>query len=275
MSGDAVLFYTPAAWRIFDYYTPLPAVRDAIAAGADIALYGVPLLDPHRADTEALLAELGQRHKRIWLLKSGTFPFMDPDNTVETWLRDNFLQVRNAQFYSGSTLRAQLYLPKVPVYDSLPADIQFPADVVFDGAIRLVGYDIDEVAWAADGYGLSLPVTLYWQAAGDKPVRDYKYSLRVVTPTEGAPQTLGARDRLPYEGDIRTTYWDPGKTIAEYVELPADPLPAGGAPLVLTLLMYDEQTLENVPVTSAGGAEVLDGTTVVLPLRPPAAEPQP
>ncbi len=276
MAGDAVVYMTPASWRIFDYYAPLDDVRSAIAAGAPMALYGAPLLDPNAAQTIPLLEELGKRYQRMWLIKSGTFPFMDPNGDVEAWLRDNFLLVRDAEFFSGSSLHAQLYLPQVPVYEEKPSNLANPTEITFGDVVQLEGFAIDEAAWAAGGYGLPLPVTLYWQALGGKPDKRYKYVLSLVAPGEGAPQVLGATEREPYEGDIPTTFWDPGKIIAEYVELKATPPSPGAEPPVLTLRMYDAATLELLPVTSSGNFQVLeDEATVVLPLALTPREPAP
>ena len=59
MPGDAVLFYPPSSWRIFEYYLPLAPVHDAIDAGAALGIFGVPLLNRSMEDTEAWLSELG------------------------------------------------------------------------------------------------------------------------------------------------------------------------------------------------------------------------
>ena len=274
MAGDAVLYFTPASWRTYDYYTPLHHVRDAIAQGAPMALYGVPLLDDNSDKTIALLEDLGKRYRRIWFMKSGTVPYIDPNKTVENWLRDNYLLVRDAEFYSVSTLHAQLYLPQVPVYEEMPPGIQMPTQIVFGDQVQLDGYSIDADAWAARGYGLPLPVTLYWQAANGKPTVRYKYVLSLVAPGEGAPKILGIAEHEPYEGAIPTIYWDPGKIIAEYIELEAEPPPLASTP-VLSLRIYDAETLEVLPVTASGGNEVLDdGFTVVLPLPTVAAGPE-
>lgn len=276
MAGDAVLYFTPASWRIFDYYVPLDDVREAVAAGAPMALYGAPLLDPNAADLVPLLKELGERYRRIWFIKSGAVPFLDPDDRVETWLRDNYLLVRDAEFYSGSGLHAQLYLPHEPVYEQKPETIQYPTQITFGDTIRLEGYAIDETAWAAGGYGLPLPLTVYWQAVGAKPELRYKYVFSLVAPGVGAPQVLGVAEHEPYEGAIPTIYWDPGKIIAEYIELNADPPPPYATPPILTLRMYDAATLEKLPVTAGGGHAVLeDGFTVVLPLAPAPPQRQP
>jgi hypothetical protein len=78
---------------------------------------------------------------------------------------------------------------------------------------------------------------------------------------------LGAIEREPYEGDIPTLYWDPGKTIMEYVEFPLPmTAPPAGSQRYFTFQMYDAETLEKLPVTKAAdGAAQLDDVTVRLP----------
>jgi hypothetical protein len=173
------------------------------------------------------------------------------------------LQVRNAKFFSHSSLRAQLYLPQVPVFEALPPDVQHPLTAEFGGLVRLAGYT---VAPAAEGESLT-QMRLYWQVL-EKPQRRYKYIVRLVEQApDGSTQVLGAVEREPYEGDIPTLYWDPGKTIMEYVEFPLPPQPAAqGSVRFYTMQMYDAETLELLPVTrAADGAEQLDPTTVRLP----------
>jgi hypothetical protein len=156
-----------------------------------------------------------------------------------------------------------LYLPEVPVFEELPQDVQHPLTAEFGDLIRLAGYS---VAPKADGE-FPTQMRLYWQVL-EKPQRRYKYIVRLVEQApDGSTQVLGAVEREPYEGDIPTLYWDPGKTIMEYVEfpLPSQP-PAQDSVRFFTVQMYDAETLEMLPVTAAAdGAEQLDPTTVRLP----------
>lgn len=267
MPGDVILYYPPSSWRIFEYYAPMEAVHAAQAQGAQIAVYGVPRLNGNE-DTFDWLTQLGQQYRRIWVLKSGTHPYYDLEWSVEAWLRENFLQVRDAQFFSFSSLRAQLYLPTVPVFDELPATVEQTAGVEFGddktgGRVRLAGLAVDSVPPA----DLPLPVTLYWQAV-TKPERRFKYILQLVSDRTGGRSVLGTVEREPYEGDIPTTFWDPGKTIMEYVELNLDLPPAAGERLLLTMQMYDAETQVKLPIFAAEGLTVSeDGLTVELTLK--------
>lgn len=261
MPGDAVLYYPPSSWRIFDYYLPMAAVREATGRGAPVGVYGVPLLEQSFDATTAWLEELAVQYDRIWVIKSGTHPYFDLEGRVEAWLKEHFLQVRNAKFFSHSSLRAQLYLPTIPVFEALPAEAT-PLEVEFGGLIRLAGI----AAGAPADCTLPGQVRLYWQVLA-KPERRYKYILQLLArDAAGQVQVLAAIEREPYEGDIPTLYWDPGKTILEYVEFPSavNPVPEG-SDLFWGLTLYDAESLEKLPVTAAGGVEILpDGVTALV-----------
>jgi uncharacterized membrane protein len=263
MPGDVVLISPRDSRRIFEYYAPLTAPLQAMSAGENVAVYGTPLVNRSMDETRDFLGETKRRFQRIWLLRSGTMSYIDPQGEVEAWLKEHLLRVRDAEFFSHSSLRAQLYLPEIPVFTSLPADVQHISGDEFGDLIRLAGYSLQpSVA------GLPQPVSLYWQVAA-KPERRYKYILRLVErAADGSLRTLGEVEREPYEGDIPTTYWDPGKTIMEFVELPIVQEPTGGA-LSLALTLYDGETLEKLPVTTvSGGQPPEDGVTVLLPVDP-------
>ncbi len=266
MPGDVVLFYPPTSWRIFEYYLPLEPVHAAIETGAPFGIYGAPLLVGDFEDTTAWLKELGSRYRRIWLIKSGTHPWLDLEGQVEKWLRDNFLRVRDAEFFSHSSLHAQLFLPEIPVYDELPGSVQQPVTVEFGDLIRLAGYTVEMPA-AMD---LASTLRLYWQVL-EKPTRRYKYKFELVErAVDGQEHVLAMAEHEPYEGDIPTLYWDPGKTIMEWVELPPAPTPAPDSTLFYTFQLYDAETLEKLGVTKAEGATISeDGMTAILPFVEP------
>ncbi len=262
MPGDAVLYYPPSSWRIFEYYLPMQPVHDAAGQGARLGVYGLPLLNRPLTDTYAWLDELGQQYDRIWVIKSRTHPYFDLEDDAERWLRDNYLRVRDAAFFSNSSLHAQLYLPETPVYVDTPPVIANPVDIEFAGQVRLTGYELDAPVAAA----LPSPARLFWEV-NSKPERRLKYILSVVEAhPDGSQTVITSIEREPYEGDIPTIYWDPDRTLKEFVEMPPrQPLTPGSA-MFVTFQMYDGETLEKLPVTGAVGGEVLaDGVTVVLP----------
>ena len=267
MPGDAVLYYPPSSWRIFDYYLPMQSVRAAMGAGAPLGIYGLPLLNRSFDETYAWLQELGRQYDRVWVVKSGTHPYFDLDGAMETWLRNNFLRVRDAEFFSHSTLRAQLYLPQIPVFEQPPSAVMQPASAAFGDLIRLVGYD----AGAAVAPNLPSQLRLYWQAIS-KPDRRYRYRWSLVEErSSGERVTLALVEREPYEGDIPTLYWDPGKTIMEFVEFPPfTAVPVAGAPRFYMLQVYDAETQEKLSVTQLDGGTIdSDGVTAIFPVETP------
>jgi hypothetical protein len=267
MPGDAVLFYPPSSWRIFEYYVPPTTAAGGIQAeqqeGRPIGIYGIPLLGRSMDETEEWLRTLGDKYDRVWVLKSGTHPYFDEEWHLEEWLPDNMLRVRDAKFFSHSSLHAFLFLPKIPVFEALPADVQHPLTAEYGNLVRLAGYSVDPPAKEQ----LPVRMRLYWQVL-EKPQRRYKYIMQLVEQApDGSTQVLSSLEREPYEGDIPTLYWDPGKTILEYVEFPMPVQPAAeGSQRHLTFQMYDAETLEKLPVTKAeDGAIQVDATTVRLP----------
>ena len=267
MPGDVVLYYPPSSWRIFEYYLPMQPVHAAMETGAPLGVYGLPLLNRSFDETYAWLQELGAQYDRVWVVKSGTHPYFDLDGAMEAWLRDNFLRVRDAEFFSHSSLRAQLYLPQIPVFEQLPAGVPHPVTAEFGDLIRLAGYDAG-VAVTAD---LPSQLRLYWQVIS-KPERRYRYIWSLVEErATGERITLAMVEREPYEGDIPTLYWDPGKTIMEFVEFPPPAVaPVEGARRFFTMQVYDAETQVKLPVTRIeGGAVDGDGVTAIFPVVAP------
>lgn len=255
MPGDVVLYYPPSSWRIFDYYLPMAQVYAAIENGAHLGVYGMPLLNRPLDDTYAWFAELGERFDRIWVIKSRTHPYFDLRDDAERWLRENFVRVRDVELFSQSSLRIQLYLPQIPVFEALPAQVQHPVIAEFGELIRLAGYDVHIDAAASE---LPTQVRLYWQAL-EKPDRRYRYIWSLVEENAaGEQRTLATVEREPYEGDIPTLYWDPGKTIMEFIEFPPTAPGEPNARRFYTLQVYDAETWEKLPVTRITGGEIGD-----------------
>lgn len=141
--------------------------------------------------------------------------------------------------------------------------MQHPLTAEFSELVRLAGYSVEPPASEA----LPSQLRLYWQVI-EKPQRRHKYIVQLVEQAgDGPTQALSVIEREPYEGDIPTPYWDPGKTILEYVEFPMPLTPApAGSERFFTFQMYDAETLEKLPVTRAvDGVVQLDDVTVRLP----------
>ena len=268
--GDLVLIKSPFAWRVFSYYQPKATVNGMPGDYAQIDVYGAPLLSQPWEETFAFLERETEGRRRIWLLVSGTQGHMDLEGRVENWLDDNLFKLRETTYFSQSSLKSHLYLPETPVYNAVPDTAQNPVDVVFGDRIRLAGYDVGMFP----DTDLALPLTLYWQATAPTD-RRYKYRIALVESMEdGSQRTVSVTEREPYDGTIPTIYWDPGKTIVEYGELPPGEWPQVFTPedaerYRLTLEVYDAETLDKLPVTHAGGDSVAqDGAVAVLPYRP-------
>lgn len=282
--GDLVLVKSPFAWRVFAYYQPKATMRSMArpgdtAYGDEVDVYGAPLLNKSWPERYAFLDKITGGHRRIWLLVSGTQAHMDLDGRVEQWLEENLFKVQETVYFSQSSLKSHLFLPEVPVYESVPGSMQNVADAVFGGpsgeTVRLHGYD---VAYPPHT-DLALPLTLYWEAAAPMD-RRYKYQVQLVELLDdGSQQVLSTVEQEPYMGAIPTLYWDPGKIIVEYTELPPSLLSAEGWPSIdtpeqaeryrLVVQVYDAETLEKLRVTDAVDFPVTqDGAAVVLPYRP-------
>lgn len=264
LPGDVVLINPTFSWRHFDYYLPIPELRLAETDGASIAIYGVPLLQKPLEDTYTFLEQLSQQNRRIWMIKSGTHSYLDPEKKVEEWLSElTDYRMIEMIFFSHSTLRAELYYPEVPVYNEPPQNIPHPIDISFADQIQLIGYDIEPALTPTT----HTPLFLYWQIA-DKTDQRYKYIVRVEEAQGDQWQTLAQTEREPYEGWIPTDLWYPGQTFLEF----SDFAPVDGVDLADGLLtgryrlaveLYNRDSLEKLQVVKAQGTGVESSETTV------------
>lgn len=179
---------------------------------------------------------------------------------------EHLFRVQHITYFSHSSLQSALYLREVPVYEGLPQGIATPVDVTFGDLIKLVGVQAGPAASDA----LAAPVTLAWETAAVTP-HHHKYILKLVEMDEaGGLRDVAVTEREPYDGAIPTIYWEPGKTIVEYSELPPvnwpDPADPASARYRVALQVYRADTLEKLPITNAGDFEVAaDGVTLLMP----------
>lgn len=269
LPNDVVLISPPFSWRIFEYYLPLHELDEAAQRGHHVAHYGAPLLNRSWPETEQFLGELQQQYRRIWLARSGTHPYLDPDGHVPNWLRDrSVMRLREEKFFSPTSfLDLELFLTQPPVYEGMDPPAMERVDVRFGDLVHLVGYDID----APLQTGSALPITLYWQVE-EKPSERYKYILQLVQldATDDA-QPLAHTEIEPYYGQIPTTFWDPGKTIVEYTMLPPVVLHAEeAAQYRLTLQLYNAESLEKLTIAPRAPETLTsDGQQIFLPFTMP------
>lgn len=269
LPGDVLLLNPPSSWRIFRYYLPLDAVDQAIDRGALVAYYGVPLLNRSWDATFAQLENSRRGFRRIWHANAGTHPYFDLEKQLNRWLDENTIQFKRERFYSpNSVVALDLHLPGPPIHEGPPDELSISqrVKVGFGDAIQLAGYDVGEPL----GPGFALPVTLYWQVS-TKPEHRYKYILRLLEmQPDGAWRELALTEREPFDGVAPTIYWDPGKTIIEYSDIPPSVANLEDGRYQLTLQMYHAETLEKLPAQVLGGAaDRLDGETVGLPIVAP------
>ncbi|MDQ1301094.1 MAG: hypothetical protein QG637_1015, partial [Chloroflexota bacterium] len=233
---DQVVLRLYGSQAMYDCPTPRPPVAGRAAP---------PLLGLPRDGFARELEALAQRHRRVWLVHAGT-----PVPEVAELLTHMFRVDDRAFANSRTNMNLYLLLPASPVRDQRPPAIEQPADVIFGGQVRLVGYDVGRPLTPES----ALPVTLYWQPVTPL-ARRYKYILRLVSDGAGvSPQMLAQTETEPYSGLLPTTQWPAGATIVEYTGVPTS---AGATPgkAYLTLQVYDAETLQKLPVTQTGSME--------------------
>lgn len=266
LPGDLLLLSPSFSWRIFDYYLPTDQIDHAAARGVTIATQNMPLLNDEWDATFAMLTDASRHYRRIWLARSGTHPFLDPEGRVKSWLVEHSaVHLKETKFHSSdSFLTLDLFLPTAPVAEGAVSTITHPLDVTFGEQIQLVGYDVA----APIGPTNALPITLYWQITAKTDLH-YKYILRLSeVGSEPQDTRFAVTEREPYDGVIPTSVWDPGKTIIEYSELPLKDLPfVAGQHYQLTLQLYRADTFEKLPVTTLDPTIItVDEQTILLPL---------
>jgi len=271
LSNDLLLLDPPFSERIFRYYLPLDRIDTAAQQGRPSARANVPLLFVDWPETYAYLETLPPHYRRIWLAQSGSYPFLDPDTLVNDWLRENSVsQLREVKFFSPNAfLDLSLYLTQPPVYEGLEPPAQTHVNVRFGPEIHLVGYDLE----AALTPGSALPITLYWQV-DRKPEAHYKYILQLVEHLgDGTQRVLTQMEQEPYNGAIPTIWWDPGKTIVEYTNLPPIRAPSTeqeSGRYQLALQLYHADSLEKLTIEEHDQQRVSeDGYVVYLPFTWP------
>ena len=282
LPGDLVLLNPSASWRIFHYYAPLEYIDEynqthdpADPNYRPTRYIGVPMIYGWDVTFDTL-TEAKSIYRRIWLVTSGTQPYMDLEDRLEAWLFDNMYAVQEVTFFSHSSLKATLFTPQPPVFNSSSAvnvPVQkTPVEVVFGDLIRLTGYEAGEPLTPQS----SIPVTLFW-GIRQQTERHYRYILRLAEKLpDGQWRELAKTEREPYEGVIATAYWAPQQTIVEYTEFPPEPdrLPVDNEhELFILLQVYDAETFAKLPITEQqlsnlpGAAADPDGVTVILPFQ--------
>ena len=196
-----------------------------------------------------ILADLAQRHDRLWLITDSS-PFVPWANRpVEQYLARHFFPVNEVS--GGDLARAVLFdLTAAPP----PSAATWPEqrlDAQFGAGLRLVGADLP--AGRAMARGRNLPVSLLWEASG--PIaQDYTVALLLIAP-DGS--VAAQRDSFPVNAFEPTSTWRAGSL---HRDNHAIAISSGTPPgtYALWAVVYDWRTPDaRLPVTNADG-EVSD-----------------
>ena len=162
---------------------------------------------------------------------------------VEVGLFDQATMTRLPAVDADGKSVGQVIVDRVKVSgtgDAMPGSAaQVKAD--FSGQVTLLGYQA-----GSPRPGQNMPVTLYWQAQSEIPV-DYTVFMHML---DASGQTVAQADARPKAGWLPTTWWDPGKIVADEhtLVLPAA-LPAGDYRLEVGL--YVAETGERLPLSGS------------------------
>lgn len=197
-AGDFLILDSPHTEELYRYY-----------ADDVVPMMTLPIL---RADHQpspdldrALVRQVLQNHARVWYLGLHV-PFDDPDARIERYLNEEGVLLDHARFAGTSTeIVLMLFARALPTADV--AEVANPLNFLFDGHLRLRGYDVPTRARG----GESVRVKLYWQI--DEPVgEDYAVSLRLVDANDAR---LGQWDTIPLGNRAGSSTWIPHQIIVD------------------------------------------------------------
>lgn len=130
-----------------------------------------------------------------------------------------------------------------------------PLDAIADGAIRLLGYDLELTKGAS---AARLKVTLYWRA--EQPIQsDLKVFVHWV---DGQDRILTQRDSRPRQEAQPTWTWQPGFVVDPYELELASALPSLSA---IYVGLYDAQNMAKHPLSGSDAAGRLCLTSLTNP----------
>ncbi len=117
-------------------------------------------------------------------------------------------------------------------------------DWLLGDGVRLLGYDLDDVARA----GETLRLTLYWQCVAEM-TESYTVFTHLL---DGDDVIRGQVDKFPAGGAAPTTGWLPGEIITDPYEIVVDAQAPEGQ-YVVEIGMYDAKTMQRLPAYDAQG----------------------
>lgn len=194
-----------------------------------------------------IVADLAQRHERLWLIVDSSSYVPWSNRPVEQYLARHYFPVTEVR--GGDLARAVLFdlTPSTPPSAALWPEQRL--DAMFGESLRLVGMDLPVGSTVVRG--ASLPVSLLWEAAG--PIaQDYTVALLLIGP-DGA--VAAQRDSFPVNYFEPTSTWRAGSLHRDNHALA---IPPGTAPGTyrLWVVVYDWRTPEErLPVQMPDGTQ--------------------
>lgn len=151
-------------------------------------------------------------------------------------------------------------LPRERLFE-VPKGLRQDLDITFGGRIHLCGYHVANVEVSP---GETVPLTLCWRATGPVSRADRGFVLFVhLLGPDGLPR--GQVDRVPGNGQARTSSWASGQVILDEINLPV----AAGAPpgnYRIAVGFYDVAYGDRLQVTDRGG-DLSTADQAVLPVE--------
>jgi hypothetical protein len=129
---------------------------------------------------------------------------------------------------------------------------QTPLDAVFDGGLRLIGYDVEP---QPDG---SVEILFYWYTQTPTPV-SYNYFIHVLDPATG--EILGQADRQVGDYTHQTGIWRPGELVFDRVRVPA---PEDGTIEQIAFGLYDLASGTRAAAASLDGTPLGDRFVIAV-----------
>jgi 4-amino-4-deoxy-L-arabinose transferase-like glycosyltransferase len=235
--GDAILCHVDYTRIPFTYY-----YEDLVPV---FAPFGGPLAS--EADVGPTLGGM-REFEAVWLVQSH-IEWADPNRSVDTWLAAHF-PVVTEQYPPGVEVKGYAAHYRLP---GVPSSAR-PVDAVYDGEVRLAGYELDSESFSATDDTYHPPsgwihVTLYWQPLAELS-EDY---VAVVQFIDEAHQVWGGVLERP--GTLMrfypTTAWQVGEVVRDEYDVNLNPnTPAGTYLLQVSLLTSAGELL---PASFEGG----------------------
>jgi len=143
--------------------------------------------------------------------------------------------VEGAEVQPGATIRV-----------AVSTGARFQVDAILDNNIALKSFDLERDHYLV---GETIPLALYWTSQAGIS-RDLKVFVHIMR--DG--KNIVEKDNPPVQGGRPTSGWVPGEIIKDTYALTVPPdVPPGD--YWLEVGMYDPQTMQRLPVTSAGAVQ--------------------